>query len=508
MPQNKSNVNTITVNHIMSEVIMKNGDLIRVIRLVMVFLFVIVVIPASYAGMGELFNISVTTQQEGCVSAAFDGENFLAGIQGNNLAHDGISWQLISRTGELIGTKVNQGSFGGMPLVGFGNGKYLVVWDTAGDGDTPIYGQLVSTNGIIAGATLQISSSTGDVELSDLSNVPFGDGKFLVTWEDYRSGAGDEPDIYGQLITTDGILFGGEIPIAIDNSSGNNGDDDDKEASADFDGTNFLVVFTAERRSGLYDREDVYGQFVSPSGSLIGSNFVIDENDIPSPNPTQTCWDGEKYTILFHEGIEEIEEQWDIYARFVSPAGVVATNRIAIATSPIDSEQFPSIAYNGTNYLITVSCMLGVSAITPNGTNWISRARFFDKQLQPETPWFTIYDPTTVGVFPFTGTVSGNEEFVVGISLLDGNDNFSDVYGVIVNSAPPAVSSFEIQGTTANISLANLFPGNTNKILRNSSLTTTNWILDSKFICTSPSTNWTCSTSNNWHKMFYRLQME
>ena len=489
---------------------MKKNGWVRRIKSVIFFLFVTAITPASYAGMGELFDIAVTTQQEGCVSAAFDGENFLAAIHGNNLAHDGISWQLISCTGELIGTKINQGSFGGMPLVGFGNGNYLVVWDSSGDGDTPIYGQLVNTNGVIAGATLQISSSTGDVEPSDISNIPFGDGKFLVTWEDYRSG--DEPDIYGQLITTDGILFGAEIPIATDNSSGNNGDDDDKEASADFDGTNFLVVFTAERRSGLYDREDVYGQLVSPSGSLVGGNFVIDENNIPSSNPTQTCWDGEKYTILFHEGIEEtatgFEEQWDIYARFISPAGVVATNRIAIATSPIDSEQFPTIAYNGTNYLITISCMLGVSAISPNGTNWISRARFFNKQLQPETPWFTIYDPTTIGVFPFVGTVSGNEEFLVGVSLLDGNDNFSDVYGAIVNSAPPSISSFELQGTTANFLLANLFPGNTNKIVRNSSLTTTNWILDSKFICTSPSTNWTCSTSNNWHNMFYRIQMK
>ncbi len=467
-------------------------------------------IPASFGGVGETFPIAATLQPEGCISAAFDGANFLAGIQGNTLGHDGISWQRISQTGELLGERINQGSFGGAPVVGFGAGTYFVAWDSAGDGNTRIYGQRVGTNGIAIGTEVQISFSTGDVEISDLSKVAFGGDKFLMVWEDYRSG--DDPDIYGQLITTNGTLFGSEIPIAIDNVPGEEGDNDDKEASVAFDGTNFLVAFTAERRPGFYDREDVYGQFVSPSGALVGGNFVIDENNVPSCNPTAVCWDGEKYTVLFHEGIEGeatgFEEQWDIVARFVSPNGAVATNRIAIAASTTDSEQFPSIAYDGSHYLITVSSMMGISTNFPAGTNWISRARIFDKQLNPATPWFTLYDPVPVGVFPFGGAVSGNTNFAVGISLLDGDFNFIDTYGVMVNSAPPEITAFEIQGTSANLSFTNLFPGTTNRIERNAALTTNNWTRAWEFLCTSPSTNWTDSTSNEWTGMFYRLRME
>ena len=469
------------------------------------------VITPLYGGTSEQFPIATTVQSEGCMSAAFDGTNFLAGILGNTLDSNGISWQRISQTGALLGERINQGSFGSGPVVGFGAGTYLVAWDSAGDTNTQIYGQRVNTNGTAIGSAVQISFSTGDVEISDYSKVAFGDGKFLMVWEDYRSG--DEPDIYGQLIRTNGTLFGSEIPIATDNvDSGEQGDNDDKEASVAFDGTNFLVAFTAERREGFFSREDVYGQFVSPSGTLVGDNFVIDENNIPSCNPTATCWDGEKYTVLFHEGIEgeatEFEEQWDIIARFVSPNGIVATNRIAIATSPTDSEQFPSIAYDGTHYLITVSCSMGISTNTPTGTNTLSRARLFDSQLNPTTPWFTIYDPVPFGIFPFSGAVAGNNNFAVGISLMSGDFDFIDVYGVMVDSAPPKIESFDIQETTASLFFTNLFLGTTNRIEQNASLTTNNWVQAGEFLCTSPSTNWTGSISNEWTSMFYRLQIK
>ncbi len=107
---------------------------------------------ASFGGVGERFDIAATSEPEGCVSAAFDGTNFLAGIQGNTLGHDGISWQLISQKGELLGERINQGSFGGAPVVGFGGGVYLVAWDSAGDGHTRIYGQRVDTNGTAVGS--------------------------------------------------------------------------------------------------------------------------------------------------------------------------------------------------------------------------------------------------------------------------------------------------------------------------------------------------------------------
>ncbi len=319
-----------------------------------------------------------------------------------------------------------------------------------------------------------------------------------MVWEDYR--AGDYPDIYGQLITTNGTLFGSEIPIA-------NNVIREKEASVAFDGTNFLVAFT----TGSNERENVHGQFVSPSGTRVGGNFVIDGNNIPSCNPTAICWDGEKYTVLFHEAIEGTMTEfpkWDIVARFVSPAGIVATNRIAIAALATDSEQFPSIAYDGTHYLVTVSCMMGISTNFPAGTNWISRARFFDKQLNPATPWFILSDPEDPGLFPFCGAVYGDESFAVGISLMVGDFDFTDTYGVMVNRAPPEITNFKIQSGTAELSFTNLFPGTTNRIEQNVSLTTNNWVQAGEFICTTSSTNWTGAVSNEWNSMFYRLRMK
>ena len=482
---------------------MKMSKKFRLVQSLASFLFAGIWATSASGGMGEKFAIAATPEPEGCISAAFDGINFLAGIQGNTSDHDGIAWQLISPEGTLLGERVNQGSFGGVPVVGFGGETYFVAWDSAGDGDTQIHGQRVATNGVADGSELQISFSTRDAKISDLSKVAFGDGTFLMVWEDLREG--DREDLYGQLIAGNGILVGSEIAIATNRY-------DSRHASVAFDGTNFLVAFTAERRTGMDDGEDIYGQFVSPSGSLVGSNFVIDENDIPSPNPTAICWDGEKYTVLFHEGIEAdvtgYEEQWDVFARFVSPDGTVATNRIAIAASATDSEQFPSIAYDGTHYLVTVSCMMGVSTNFPMGTNMLSRALFFDQQLDPATPWFTIVDPDTPGIFPFGGAVCGDEKFAVGISLMVGDFEFSDVYGVMVDSAAPEITGFDVQGTTVDLSFTSLFMGTTNRIERNASLATNNWVQAGGFFCTTSSTNWTGTASNEWSTMFYRLRME
>ena len=101
--------------------------------------------------------------------------------------------------------------------------------------------------------------------------------------------------------------------------------------------------------------------------------------------------------------------------------------------------------------------MMGIGTNSPMGTNMLSRALFFDQQLDPATPWFTIVDPDTPGIFPFGGAVCGDEKFAVGISLMVEDFEFSDVYGVMVDSAAPEITGFDVQGTTVDLSFTSLF---------------------------------------------------
>lgn len=51
--------------------------------------------------------------------SAFSGSNFLVGIQGDAVAHDNITAQLISTNGAMIGSRIAIGRTGGIPWVGF-----------------------------------------------------------------------------------------------------------------------------------------------------------------------------------------------------------------------------------------------------------------------------------------------------------------------------------------------------------------------------------------------------
>ena len=481
--------------------IKKLGRLVSTVALCMVF------VQPIYAGMGNFFLLAETNSPEGSVSVAFDGTNFLAAIVGGTTSPDWLSWQRFDSTGTLLGQQTYQGRSGSNPMVSFGGGAYLFIWNAAdGSGISQVYGQRVSCEGEALGSPFQISNSpgSGGTELDTLSGPPYGGGKFLVVWVDFR---GSDKHIYGQLVDSSGTLFGAEIPIAANPANG-----EDKGPSVDFDGTNFLVAFTAERRAGMYDGEDIYGQFVSPSGTLIGGNFVIDENDFPSSNPTAICWDGEKYTVLFHDamiggnGVEE--EQWDIIARFVAANGTVSSNRIAVATSPSDNEEFPSLAFDGTNYLVTIHFEDGVTTNTPFGTNMVARGRFYDQQMNPETSWFTLLDPSGSQI-PIAKSVFGKTHFAVSVTQFDENFLLISSEGVMVDASAPRWVEINPQGTSCYLSITNLFLGTTNQIQYISDLTSTNgWIDSTAFICTTSTTNLTEPVHSGTPSTFYRLLMK
>jgi len=456
-----------------------------------------------YGGMGEPIPVAGQERNEGIASASFDGTNILLAIQGTNEAFKSISCRLMDAAGGLIGTRLNMSSCGNVPQVGYGGGTYLVTWVSSEGEDAQIYGQLVTPAGTTNGPPFRISFATSDVEPS-WGKLPFGSGKFLVAWKDFRDPANDDSDIFARFVNPDGSFFGQDFAIASDNAGPEDGDDDDANVSVASDGTNFLAVFSAERRTGCYDGEDIYGQFISgTTGVTDGNNFIIDQNDLSSSNPTAVCWDGEKYAVLFHDAQIDDDEQWDIYARFVTPAGTVSVSRIAIAATP-ESEMFPSIAFNGEHYLITITREQTYGTVT----NWVLQGRLWDKNLVPATPWFTLADPTNSN-FPSSMVLAVGNHFVVGITQLDlENFNFIKTDVIIVDATPPRIESISIEGDSCLLAFENMFIGTSNRVEWAESLTDTNgWQLKDTIISTSTATNWSGDLESR-DQGFARLRME
>ncbi|GAH63316.1 unnamed protein product, partial [marine sediment metagenome] len=217
--------------------------------------------------------------------------------------------------------------------------------------------------------------------------------------------------LVGQLVHTSGNLVGGVIKISSNTAH-------DWGSAIEFDGTNFLVVWTDD----VNDR-DIYGQFISKLGVLVGSNFIIDNSPYLSNNPVSISFDGSRYIVCFPD---EVGTTWDIFARFVTTSGDTA-ERITISDAPGD-QIFPFINFDGTNYLITWG-----DDSTSTMTYLQSKGRFFNTLGVPVDTEFTIFD-TLDNKLPIGAPVvfGGYQYLTITTRAIDLQIIEGDVYGAFV----------------------------------------------------------------------------
>lgn len=366
------------------------------------------------AQSGGEFPIATTAGNELGLMAAFDGTNYLVGIEGDEAHHANITAQMISQTGSLVGSRISIGRTGGMPSIAFDGTNYLMVWsDDATYPNCDIYGQFIDTSGVLVGSPFPISTAAGKQEMGDIA---FDGTNFLVVWTDYRSSRGDEGPryVYGQIVSKSGSLIGPEIGISTDPGH---------MPAIAFDGSNYLVVWVEDTND-----TDIYGQFISPSGTFEAGNFVIESNNFPSDNPISIVFDGTNYLVLFHD---EINDEWDICGRSVSTSGSVGS-RITISDAA-GNQLFPFVDFDGTNYLVTMCDGLGGSSVAAKG-------KYYDINFNPVGDWFTIFEAQDSKI-PIGSSVifDGTRYLAVTMrvrAIIGGAEDWSiadgDVYGTFI----------------------------------------------------------------------------
>ena len=403
--------------------------------LVALRLMVFSVLTVSIAGAQNLglteFPIAVGEERAFCGGGASGSTNGLIGILGDAQSRFNITAQLISQTG-ISGSRISLGQAttapfpAGLPLVAFDGTNYLVVWmKEITSTNYEVYGQFIDTSGNLVETAFLIATTNAEEE--DKLRAPaiaFGGNTYLVTW--VNNGA-----LIGRLIDKSGNLVGTEISI---NSSA-------RENAVAFDGTNYLVAWG----NVIPDTDrTVSAQLVSQQGALVGENFIVDDSSYPSDNPISIGFDGSRYLIVFHEEMEN--EEWDLYGRFVTTAGTAA-ERIAIADETGD-QQFPTIAFDGTNYLIAWF----------DGSAGSSKGRFFNTSGTPLDLEFTIFGPLE-NKFPLlTGVSFASDRFCAITTRVDEDFTDGDVYGVFISPSTgidesnphPAPATFELIGNYPN----------------------------------------------------------
>ena len=286
-------------------------------------------------------------------SAAFDGTNFLVGIQhrlviGTNSSSP-IAAQLISQAGTKVGAPISIARTGGAPAVAFDGTNYLMVWpdDARADGmndNNSVYGQFIDRSGVVVGSPFLIS----ELPTGPLDEKPFGisfDGsQYLVVYgigTNLHQGAIDQ--LAARFISPAGVV-GSEIILATG---------DLRLPALAFNGTDYLVVWQQSNVGGG-DPWDVTGMSITTNGTP-AAPFGISQTPSLSYNPLTVASDGSNFLVVwpFDTGYGSPDPAaWELHGRLVAADGSFGSSEVTVA-STASQPVFPFSAFDGVNYCVT-----------------------------------------------------------------------------------------------------------------------------------------------------------
>jgi len=151
------------------------------------------------------------------------------------------------------------------------NKKFIVVWEDKRSADANIYGQLYDAkNKTLVSANFAVSDTTAAGDKINPS-VSYGtrssSERFLAVWEDMRNAATKQSDIYGQYISTTGTLTGSNFPVSNPNDPDTNAPEQTPAVAYSDYCDNFLIAFV---RSGSVTFEDEGECSIVSSGGITG----------------------------------------------------------------------------------------------------------------------------------------------------------------------------------------------------------------------------------------------
>jgi len=190
---------------------------------------------------------------------------------------------------------------------------------------TNICFQMVSTNGSLLGPVVTNGVSEGN------PHVAASKTNFLEVWfDDFTT------NTVGQIISFSGAKVGSVFSL---------GSVEDFGLASD--GTNFLVVLNDNGNNGDFY---VYGQLVTPAGTLSGSEFLI-SSQVANGKDDAVAFGKTNYLVIWPSQNVSNEGGTNLtYGAFVSPSGSVSSP-IQIGQTPAPDQNFLAVAFDGTNYL-------------------------------------------------------------------------------------------------------------------------------------------------------------
>jgi len=214
------------------------------------------------------------------------------------------------------------------------NQRYLVAWGDFRGGGEDIYGQLLTPDGALYGIEFTICTAPKDQDRPAVAYDPVNQ-RYFVVWHDLRNGISNY-DIYGQLVSASGALVGTDISISTAASNWQ------VSPAVAYDAMNqrFLVVW-GDYRSGT---ADIYGQIVNNDGSPFGTNFTISTAPNGQNDPA-VAYDpvNQRYFVVWDD--RRSSTNYDIYGQLINDDGTISGANFTISAATND-QWYPSVAYD------------------------------------------------------------------------------------------------------------------------------------------------------------------
>ncbi|MFW5875241.1 MAG: hypothetical protein ACOCXM_00760, partial [Myxococcota bacterium] len=257
---------------------------------------------------------------------ASNGTTYLVAWQDDRV--DGTDWDIfgarVASDGTVLdptGIPVSSESFNqsGQSVASDGAG-YFVAWHDARDGTQfDIFGSRLAADGTVEDPT-GIPVSTA-AENQFFPEATFNGSDYFLAWHDARNGGDGDYDVFGNFVSPAGTVVGaGDLPIAVVGGS--------HQASVDVasDPAGTSLVVWRDMRNGQFD---LFANRVQPDGTILDeSGFVVSAEPTEEGGPTVASHAAGTWLVAYNRQLIEGDEGVTVRmrARFVREEAACTTD--------------------------------------------------------------------------------------------------------------------------------------------------------------------------------------
>ncbi|UCD19457.1 MAG: T9SS type A sorting domain-containing protein [candidate division WOR-3 bacterium] len=198
---------------------------------------------------------------------------------------------------------------------------------------------VITINTLSWGGALVISDADSSQEYTSVS---YGNTRYFAVWQDFRNG---NYDVYGARVSQEAIVLDpGGIAISSDTSAA-------RTPAIAFDGNNYLTVWRDNRNS---PRSDIYGARINQEGQILDPDgFAVSTNPHTQKEPA-IAFGSTNYLVVWEDNrVQPSTFYTGIYCARVDPQGTVLdTSGICISFYGYRDQRNPAVAFDGANYLV------------------------------------------------------------------------------------------------------------------------------------------------------------